>query len=47
MTSGPHDAVASVEASDLDALGYINVHEVRSLPEVSDAITRLAVDPAR
>jgi DNA-binding Lrp family transcriptional regulator len=47
VTFGPYDAVAIVEASDLDALGYIIVHEIRSLSGVIDTITCLVVDPAR
>lgn len=47
VTFGPYDAVAVVEASDLDALGRIIVRDLRSLPGVLDTITCLAVDPAR
>jgi DNA-binding Lrp family transcriptional regulator len=47
VTFGPYDAVAIVEASDLNALGRIIVREIRTLPGVLDTITCLAVDPAR
>ncbi len=47
VTFGPYDAVAIVEASDLNALGQIIVREIRTLPGVLDTITCLAVDPAR
>ena len=46
VTFGPYDAVAIVEASDLNALGRIIVREIRTLPGVLDTITCLAVDPA-
>jgi DNA-binding Lrp family transcriptional regulator len=44
---GPYDAVAIVEASDLNTLGRKIVREIRSLLGVLDTITCLAVDPAR
>ncbi len=47
VTFGPYDAVAIVEAGDLNALGRIIVREIRTLPGVLDTITCLAVDPAR
>jgi len=47
VTFGPYDAVAIVEASDLNALGGIIVCEIRTLPGVLDTITCLAVEPAR
>jgi len=47
VTFGPYDAVAIVEASDLNALGRIIVREIRTLPGVLDTITCLGVDPAR
>ena len=47
VTFGPYDAVAIVEASDLNALGGIIVREIRTLPGVLDTITCLAVEPAR
>ena len=47
VTFGPYDAVAIVEASDLNALGHIIVREIRTLPGVLDTITCLAVDTAR
>jgi uncharacterized protein with GYD domain len=47
VTFGLYDAVAIVEASDLNTLGRIIVREMRSLPGALDTITCLAVDPAR
>jgi DNA-binding Lrp family transcriptional regulator len=47
VTFGPYDAVAIVEASDLNALGRIIVREIRTLPGVLDTITCLAVEPTR
>ena len=47
VTFGPYDAVAIVEASDLNALGGIIVREIRTLPSVLDTITCLAVEPAQ
>lgn len=47
VTFGPYDAVAIVEAADLNALGRVIVREIRTLPGVLDTITCLAVDPAR
>ena len=46
VTFGPYDAVAIVEASDLNALGRIIVREIRTLPGVLDTMTCLAVNPA-
>ena len=45
VTFGPFDAVAQVEAENLDAIGRIIVREIRPLPGVMDTITCLAVDP--
>jgi DNA-binding Lrp family transcriptional regulator len=47
VTFGPYDAVAIVEAGDLNALGRIIVGEIRTLPGVRDTVTCLAVDAAR
>ncbi len=47
VTLGPYDAIAIVEAGDLNALGRIIVGEIRTLPGVRDTITCLAVDPVQ
>ena len=47
VTFGPYDAVAIIEAGDLNALGRVIVREIRTLPGVLDTITCLTVDPAR
>ncbi len=47
VTFGPFDAVAQVEAENLDAVGRIIVREIRPLPGVMDTITCLAVDPGK
>ena len=47
VTFGTYDAVAVVEAPDLNALGKIIVREIRTLPGVVDTSTCLAVEPAR
>jgi DNA-binding Lrp family transcriptional regulator len=44
VTLGPYDAVATVEAGDINTLGRIIVREIRTLPGVQDTITCLAVD---
>ena len=43
VTFGPFDAVAQVEAADLNSIGYIIVREIRTLPGVIDTLTCLAV----
>ncbi len=43
VTFGPFDAVAQVEAADLNSIGYIIVREIRTLPGVLDTVTCLAV----
>ncbi|MFN8597953.1 MAG: Lrp/AsnC ligand binding domain-containing protein [Anaerolineae bacterium] len=45
VTFGPFDAVAQVEAVDLNTVGRIIVGEIRSLPGVIDTVTCLAVNP--
>ncbi|HLF28737.1 MAG TPA: Lrp/AsnC ligand binding domain-containing protein [Anaerolineae bacterium] len=42
VTFGPYDAVAQVEAGDLDALSRIIIQEIRTLPGVLDTLTCLA-----
>ncbi len=46
VTFGPYDAVAIVEAGDLNALGRIIVREIRTLSGVRDTTTCLTVDPS-
>ena len=43
VTFGPYDAVVQVEGNDLDALGRIIIHDIRTLPGVLDTLTCLAV----
>jgi DNA-binding Lrp family transcriptional regulator len=45
VTFGPYDAVAQVEAADLDGLGKVVIREIRTLPGVLDTLTCLAVNP--
>ncbi len=45
VTFGPYDAVAQVEAENLNAVGRIIVREIRTLPGVVDTITCLTVNP--
>ncbi len=46
-TFGPYDAVAQVEADDLDTLSRIVIREIRTLPGVLDTLTCLAVQPSK
>lgn len=43
VTFGPYDAVAQVEADDLNMLSRIVIREIRTLPGVLDTLTCLAV----
>lgn len=45
ITFGPYDAVAQVEADNLDHIGRIVIHEIRTLPGVVDTLTCVAVNP--
>ena len=45
VTFGSFDAVAQVEAENLDAVGRIIVREIRPLPGVIETVTCLAVNP--
>ena len=45
VTFGPFDAVAQIEAENLDAVGRIIVREIRPLPGVVETVTCLAVNP--
>ena len=44
MTFGPYDAVAVVEAENLDKVGHILVSEIQPIPGVLETLTCLAVD---
>ncbi len=44
MTFGPYDAVAIVEANDLNELGNVIAFEVQSIPGVMETLTCLTVD---
>jgi DNA-binding Lrp family transcriptional regulator len=45
VTFGPYDAVAQVEATDLDTLSRLVIRDIRTLPGVIDTLTCLAVQP--
>lgn len=44
MTFGPYDAVAILEARDLDDLGNILATAIQPIPGVEETLTCLAVD---
>lgn len=44
MTFGPYDAVAILEARDLDDLGNILATSIQPIPGVEETLTCLAVD---
>lgn len=44
MTFGPYDAVAVLEADDINHLGRIIARSVRPIPGVAETITCLATD---
>lgn len=44
MTFGPYDAVAIIEARDLDDLGSILASAIQPIPGVEETLTCLAVD---
>ncbi|MEW6242532.1 MAG: Lrp/AsnC ligand binding domain-containing protein [Chloroflexota bacterium] len=44
MTFGPYDAVAVVEAADLNKLGTILATEIQPIPGVLETLTCLSVD---
>ena len=43
MTFGEYDAIAMVEAADLQALGHLVAWEIQAIPGVLDTLTCLAV----
>ena len=44
MTFGPYDAVAVVEAEDVNAIGRIMAGGIQPIPGVLETLTCLAVD---
>ncbi len=44
MTFGPYDAVAIVEARDLNELGNVIAFEIQSIPGVMETLTCLTVE---
>jgi DNA-binding Lrp family transcriptional regulator len=44
MTFGPYDAVAVIEAADLNKLGTILATEIQPIPGVLETLTCLAVE---
>jgi DNA-binding Lrp family transcriptional regulator len=44
MTFGPYDAVAIVEASDVNDLGRILASEIQPIPGIEETLTCLAVE---
>ncbi len=44
MTFGPYDAVAEIEAQDVDALGGITVSQIQLIGGIEQTLTCLAVD---
>ncbi len=44
MTFGPYDAVAIVDAKDLNELGTVIAFEIQSVPGVIETLTCLTVD---
>ncbi len=46
MTFGPYDAVAIVEAKDVNHLGSLVAREIQPIPGIMDTLTCLVVEPA-
>jgi DNA-binding Lrp family transcriptional regulator len=44
MTFGPYDAVAVLEAKDVNAIGRIISSEIQPIPGIEETLTCLAVD---
>lgn len=44
MTFGPYDAVAVLEAGDVNAIGKIISNEIQPIPGILETLTCLAVD---
>jgi hypothetical protein len=47
MTLGPYDLIATVVASDLNAIGRTIAWELQCVPGVLETVTCLAVEPGR
>jgi hypothetical protein len=47
MTFGPYDLIATVVASDLNAIGRTIAWELQCVPGVLETVTCLAVEPGR
>jgi DNA-binding Lrp family transcriptional regulator len=45
MTFGPYDAVATVEADDINKLGHLIAAKIQPIPGVLNTITCLVVEP--
>lgn len=43
MTFGPYDAVAIIEAKDLNSVGHVVYNEIQPIPGVQQTLTCLAV----
>ena len=44
MTFGPYDAIASIQANDINHLGRILSNSIQPIPGVTQTLTLLAVD---
>jgi DNA-binding Lrp family transcriptional regulator len=44
MTFGPYDAVATVEAQDLESMGHLVAWQIQTIPGVAETLTCLAVE---
>lgn len=44
MTFGPYDAIAVLEAGDVNAIGKIISNEIQPIPGILETLTCLAVD---
>ncbi len=44
LTFGPYDAVAIVEAADIDKIGFIIYQEIQPIPGILDTLTCLSVN---
>lgn len=45
MTFGPYDAIATIEASGLDAIGHMVAWDIQPISGVVETLTCLAVEP--
>ena len=44
MTFGPYDAVAIIEANDVNKLGKLVASQIQPIPGVNDTVTSLVVE---